>query len=137
MLGIDGPLAGYVFQICHDGPSRVHAPGIAAFLKGLASKESGQFLAIEETSFTYPKALTTIEKKTVQKLIERSKTNIDDAPSLLITLAMSMMKDNDFIRVMGGLRHPVQNALQEITYRLKRINTPAAKQALKSLDAGD
>jgi hypothetical protein len=134
MVGIDGPLAGYVFQICHDTPTRVHAPSIAGFLKDLAAKTPEQLQWMEQTSFTYPKKLTAAEKKTVQKLIDRSMTALDAAPSVLIALAMSMLTDDEFVSLMGGVKHPNKHAQLEIIHRLKRLNSVEAKRALQSLE---
>lgn len=133
MVGLDGPLAGYVFQICHDGPSRVHAPNINALLRSLSGISTDGFLIIEDHTFVYPKLLTASEAKTVGKLIDLSKTEreIEYEPALMIELAMSMMTDDDCVSVIGDINHPDHNARHEITYRYKRIGTPAAKRALK------
>lgn len=132
MVGLDGPLTGYIFQLCHDGPSRVHAPTIDAMLRLLSAITLDGFLIIEDHNFIYPKSLSDSETITVDKLITRSMTEleIEYEPLLMVELAMSMMTDDECVDVIGEIEHPDHNARHEIIYRYKGIETAAAKRAL-------
>lgn len=132
MVGLEPPLSGYVFQICHDGQSRVVAPSISSFLQALASQPDNEFFQIEESTWVYPKALSEAEEETVERLITRSLLDleIDYEPALLVELALSMLTDEACIARVKDLDHPDHNARFEITDRLKQIGTPAAEETL-------
>ena len=132
MVGLEPPLSGYVFQLCHDLRSRMLAPSISSFLRSLPSQPEDEFFCIEESTFVYPKALSESEQETVEGLIARSMTEleVEYEPQLLVELALSMLTDEACIDLLRDLDHPDHNARHEIADRLKQIGTPAAEQIL-------
>lgn len=136
MVGLEPPLSGYVFQICHDDRSRMLAPSILSFLESLPSQPDGEFFCLEEATLVYPKALSESEQATVDALIARSMTELEDEyeAELLVELALSMLTDEACIELLAELRHPDHNARFVIKDRLEEIGTPAAQELLAKAD---
>ena len=136
MVGLEPPLTGYVFQICHDDRSRMLAPSIPSFLQSLASQPEVEFFHIEESTFVYPRALSESEQETVDALIARSMTELEEEyeAQLLVELALSMLTDEACIDLLRGLNHPDSNARFVIKDRLQEIGTPAAEEILAKAD---
>jgi formylglycine-generating enzyme required for sulfatase activity len=103
VVGLEPPLTGYVFQLCHDSESRVFAPSLSAFLRSLASQEADDAFCLEDAMFVYPKALSKADQKTVADLLARSRMDleVDDEPGLLVELARSMPADTERGGVLG------------------------------------
>jgi len=103
VVGLESPLTGYVFQLCHDAPSRVLAPSLSSFLKSLASQEADEAFCLEDAMFVYPKALSKAERKTVEDLLARSRMDltVEDERGLLVELARSMPRDAERASALG------------------------------------
>ena len=132
VVGLEPPLTGYVFQLCHDFPSRVLAPSLSSFLKSLASQEADDAFSLEDATLVYPKALSKAERKTVADLLARSRMDleVEDEPALLVQLALSMLTDEECVSALGEADHPYHNARFLMTARLRQIGTPAAQALL-------
>jgi sulfatase modifying factor 1 len=103
VLGLEPPLTGYVFQLCHDFESRVLAPSLSSFLESLAAQEADDAFSLEDAMFVYPKALSEGERKTVADLMARSRMDLEvpDECELLAELARSMPADAERASVLG------------------------------------
>jgi formylglycine-generating enzyme required for sulfatase activity len=103
VVGLEPPLTGYVFLLCHDGDSRVLAPSLSSFLESLASQEADEHFRLEDAMFVYPKALSQAERKTVEDLLARSRMDLEvyDERGLLVELARSMPADTERASVLG------------------------------------
>jgi len=103
VVGLEPPLTGYVFLLCHDLQSRVLAPSLSSFLKSLASQEADDGFSLEDAMLVYPKALSKAERKTVADLLARSRMDleVEDERGLLVELARSMPSDAERASALG------------------------------------
>jgi len=132
VVGIDGPLRGLVFQMCHDSDSRILAANVTSFLRSLRKQEDDEYFAIEDHVFVYPKSLSQREAKKFTALMERSRNNLDhESEAERITeLALSMVGDKQLLALLAPTAHPDGNSQLQIKRRLERIGT---KQSAKRL----
>ncbi|TWT93268.1 hypothetical protein [Stieleria varia] len=136
VVGIDGPIRGLVFQMCHDNNSRILAPNIPAFLRSLKSQDDDIYFAIEDNSFVYPKnALTKAEETTFAKLMARTHENQyhDSEASRITELALSMVNDSQLVDLLDPLPREDRNSQFYLKRRLDAIGSKKAKALAKKV----
>ncbi|WP_442511854.1 hypothetical protein SH528x_003600 [Novipirellula sp. SH528] len=130
-------LAGTVVQFCHDRDSRVHAISFYDFLLKIAEFDDGYLVASDHT-FCFPKKLTQKEKKIADKLVERSRMQVDDdsecinaeyEPELFAQLAQSMPIANKS-KLLDPFTYNNGKARRDAALKLYYKDTPESKAKL-------
>lgn len=135
VIGLDGPLQGYVVHAQHDGDWRVLAPSLAAFLKTLKKFPDEKRFFVEDHTFVYPRKLSEADEFAAKGLIDLSYTSKAQwmERSTFTELALSMVSDDELLKVLRMEPHPDPNSRFVIKRRLSEITGGAAKKAISKI----
>lgn len=129
LLGIDGPIQGYVLQSQHDGRWRILARGLRSFVRSLARFKDIERFFVEAHDFDYPRTLDEEDIIAFTGMIELSYRTQARwfLGSLFTELALSMVQGDQLIELLPPLRHPNSNSRHMIEKRLNELGAKAKR----------
>ncbi|MCR9197658.1 MAG: SMI1/KNR4 family protein [Planctomycetaceae bacterium] len=135
LISLDRPLQGYVVHAQHGSDWRVLAPSLAAFLKALKKFPDEKRFFVEDHPFVYPRKLSEADEFAAKGLVDLSYTSKAQLMerSTFTEFALSMVRDDELLKVLRMEAHPDPNSRFLIKRRLNAITGAAAKKAMSKI----